>query len=101
MSSDPKLVHWYFTNGKITVLLGPNGSDKSTLLRSLSGLNRAVGQLLLNGQDLMTMNFARRAKEVVYLPQSLPASVHYMCWNRLLLLNVLPAMLANRSINWK
>ncbi|PHM33058.1 ABC transporter ATP-binding protein [Xenorhabdus innexi] len=62
--------------GKITVLLGPNGSGKSTLLRSLAGLNKADGALLLDGQDLMQMSFAQRAQNVVYLPQSLPAGVH-------------------------
>lgn len=62
--------------GKITVLLGPNGSGKSTLLRSLAGLNRAEGQLFLDGYDLMPMPFARRAEQVVYLPQTLPAGVH-------------------------
>ncbi|MEN5014915.1 ABC transporter ATP-binding protein [Erwinia sp. Eh17-17] len=62
--------------GKITVLLGPNGCGKSTLLRSLAGLNRAQGELWLNGEDLMTLPFARRASRVVYLPQSLPAGVH-------------------------
>src|SRR5476649_1698908 len=56
--------------GKITVLLGPNGSGKSTLLRALAGLNRAEGQLLLDGHDLMPMPFARRAEQVVYLPRS-------------------------------
>ncbi|MDX7985753.1 ABC transporter ATP-binding protein [Xenorhabdus sp. 12] len=64
------------SRGKITVLLGPNGCGKSTLLRSLAGLNKARGELLLDGQDLMQMNFAQRAKRVVYLPQSLPAGVH-------------------------
>jgi len=62
--------------GKITVLLGPNGSGKSTLLRSLAGLNRAEGQLMLDGHDLMPMPFARRAAQVVYQPQTLPAGVH-------------------------
>jgi iron complex transport system ATP-binding protein len=62
--------------GKITILLGPNGSGKSTLLRSLAGLNRAEGQLLLDGHDLMSMSFSRRAEQVVDLPQSLPAGVH-------------------------
>lgn len=62
--------------GKITVLLGPNGSGKSTLLRALAGLNRATGELLLDGHDLTMMNFAQRAKQVVYLPQTLPAGVH-------------------------
>lgn len=62
--------------GKITVLLGPNGCGKSTLLRSLAGLNRAQGELWLNGEELTALPFARRASRVVYLPQSLPAGVH-------------------------
>lgn len=62
--------------GKITVLLGPNGCGKSTLLRALAGLNRAQGQLWLNGEELQAQSFARRSERVVYLPQSLPAGVH-------------------------
>ena len=59
--------------GKITVLLGPNGCGKSTLLRALAGLNKGQGELWLNGEELMQQPFARRARRVVYLPQSLPA----------------------------
>ncbi len=62
--------------GEITVLLGPNGCGKSTLLRALAGLNKGQGELWLNGEDLMTQPFALRARQVVYLPQSLPAGVH-------------------------
>lgn len=62
--------------GEITVLLGPNGSGKSTLLRALAGLNKAQGEMILDGHDLMKMPFAKRAEQVVYLPQSLPAGVH-------------------------
>ncbi|WFL66233.1 ABC transporter ATP-binding protein [Pantoea sp. X85] len=62
--------------GKITVLLGPNGCGKSTLLRALAGLGKGQGELWLNGEDLMSQPFARRAQRVVYLPQSLPAGVH-------------------------
>ncbi|RQN06995.1 ABC transporter ATP-binding protein [Pantoea ananatis] len=62
--------------GEITVLLGPNGCGKSTLLRALAGLNKGQGELWLNGEDLMTQPFAQRARQVVYLPQSLPAGVH-------------------------
>lgn len=45
-------------------------------MRSLAGLNKATGQLLLDGMDLTRQNFAQRAQNVVYLPQSLPAGVH-------------------------
>ncbi|CAK9885394.1 MAG: Ferric enterobactin transport ATP-binding protein FepC [Candidatus Erwinia impunctatus] len=62
--------------GKITVLLGPNGCGKSTLLRSLAGLNRATGEVWLNGEEILSRPFSRRATKVVYLPQSLPAGVH-------------------------
>lgn len=62
--------------GQITALLGPNGSGKSTLLRALADLNRAQGELLLNGEDLMALPPAKRAQKVVYLPQSLPQGVH-------------------------
>ncbi|MGL9750527.1 MAG: ABC transporter ATP-binding protein [Symbiopectobacterium sp.] len=62
--------------GKITVLLGPNGSGKSTLLRALAGLGNANGELYLDDTELMQLPFAKRAEQVVYLPQSLPAGVH-------------------------
>ncbi|XXN65586.1 ABC transporter ATP-binding protein [Enterobacter ludwigii] len=62
--------------GKITVLLGPNGCGKSTLLRALAGLGKGQGELWLNGEELMSQPFGRRAQRVVYLPQSLPAGVH-------------------------
>ena len=63
--------------GKITALLGPNGSGKSTLLRALADLNPAEGSIELNGENLMHLSGAERAQKVVYLPQSLPAGVHF------------------------
>nr|WP_312284750.1 ABC transporter ATP-binding protein [Yokenella regensburgei] len=62
--------------GEISVLLGPNGCGKSTLLRALAGLNLAQGDVLLAGNNLMTMPFAERSRRVVFLPQSLPQGVH-------------------------
>ncbi|EAM8615771.1 ABC transporter ATP-binding protein [Salmonella enterica] len=62
--------------GKVTVLLGPNGSGKSTLLRALAGLNPATGKLWLGEEELLSLSFYRRARRVVYLPQTLPSGVH-------------------------
>lgn len=62
--------------GEVTMLLGPNGCGKSTLLRALAGLNRASGEAMLDGVNLLMLPFARRAEKVVFLPQSLPQGVH-------------------------
>ncbi len=65
------------TRGTLTSLLGPNGSGKSTLLKALAGLLRTTsGRIALDEQDLTRASFEQRAKHVVYLPQSLPESVH-------------------------
>lgn len=63
--------------GQLVSLLGPNGSGKSTLLKSLTGLLKLhQGRISLNGIDLGSLSLKERAQHVVYLPQSLPASVH-------------------------
>lgn len=65
----------HLPRGKITALLGPNGSGKSTLMRAMAGLGPCRGELLLE-ENLLTQPFSRRAEQVVYLPQTLPAGVH-------------------------
>lgn len=63
--------------GHLVAVLGPNGSGKSTLLKALAGLlPLKQGSIRLNGQNLEKISFEQRAQHVVYLPQSLPASVH-------------------------
>lgn len=63
--------------GQLVALLGPNGSGKSTLLKALAGLlPLQQGSITLHGQNLDKISFEQRAQHVVYLPQSLPASVH-------------------------
>lgn len=57
--------------GRITVLLGPNGCGKTTLLKALSGILPADnGQLLLNGQDLLQLPQRELSQKVAYLAQS-------------------------------
>ncbi|WP_455925368.1 ABC transporter ATP-binding protein [Pseudomonas putida] len=70
--------------GQVTALLGPNGCGKSTLLKAIAGLTPARGQVLLDGDDLLQASYAARAERVVYLPQSLPASVHLRVFESLL-----------------
>ncbi|MGY4492684.1 ABC transporter ATP-binding protein [Pseudomonas sp. TE3610] len=70
--------------GQVTALLGPNGCGKSTLLKAIAGLTPACGQVLLDGDDLLQASYAARAERVVYLPQSLPASVHLRVFESLL-----------------
>lgn len=63
--------------GTVTALLGPNGSGKSTLLKGLAGLQPIRhGHIQLDEQDLARCSPAERARQLVYLPQSLPADVH-------------------------
>lgn len=70
--------------GKVTALLGPNGSGKSTLLKAMAGLTAAKGKEFYKGKDLLSAHFAERAKQIVYLPQSLPASVHLRAFESML-----------------
>ncbi|KPM56211.1 ABC transporter ATPase [Frankia sp. R43] len=51
--------------GALTVLLGPNGVGKSTLLRTLAGLQPPFGgRVLLDGSDLGRLSRAERARVV-------------------------------------
>jgi len=51
--------------GELTCIIGPNGVGKSTLLRTLSGVQRPLaGSVLLNGVDLFSYNRQKLAREV-------------------------------------
>ncbi|MEU8899416.1 ABC transporter ATP-binding protein [Nocardia sp. NPDC048505] len=58
-------------DGEFTVILGPNASGKSTLLRSLSRLLRpTVGAVYLDGKDIHRMRAKDLATRLGLLPQS-------------------------------
>lgn len=54
-------------NGKITVLLGPNGAGKSTTIKSICGLLKFDGEILIDEHD----NHSVEAKRVFgYIPEA-------------------------------
>jgi iron complex transport system ATP-binding protein len=57
--------------GEVLMLLGPNGTGKSTLLKCMAGLLAPqAGRVSLDGVDLHTLSPARLARRVGYVPQS-------------------------------
>jgi len=57
----------------ITVLLGRNGTGKSSLLHATLGEVPYTGEILLNGTDITQTSANERAKALSLLPQHLPA----------------------------
>jgi phosphate transport system ATP-binding protein len=70
---------------KVTALIGPSGCGKSTFLRTLNRMNetirntRVVGEILLDGQDILQMdvvNLRRRVGMVFQRPNPFPKSIY-------------------------
>lgn len=60
--------------GTLTVVVGPNGTGKSTLLKALCGLLPADGQIKLDGTPLAALAPRARARSIAYLPQQTPSA---------------------------
>nr|WP_232461611.1 ATP-binding cassette domain-containing protein [Tatumella citrea] len=64
-----------FTPHRVTGLIGHNGSGKSTLIKLLSRQNPGFsGTVQWNGKPLSEWGAREFARQVAYLPQSLPAA---------------------------
>ena len=56
--------------GKLTAILGPNASGKSTLLKCmLGGLNPQAGRVLLDGHPIRSIKSRELARRIAYVPQ--------------------------------
>ena len=60
-----------FPEGKISVIIGPNGCGKSTTMRSLVRMVASMsGEVILNGNSLDDISSRELAQKIAYLPQS-------------------------------
>lgn len=59
-----------FKSGKITGIIGPNGSGKTTILRAATAvLKPQKGSIELNGKDIRTISLLERAKTIAVVSQ--------------------------------
>ena len=57
--------------GKVTMLIGPNGCGKSTTLKAIARINPlAKGEILLHGENVARMSQRGLARRLAVLPQS-------------------------------
>ncbi len=86
-------INWTFEAGKLYTIKGLNGTGKSTLLKSIAGLQPLLkGRISLNGEDIFLMNSEARARQIAYIGAQLtmPFSItvyDYMLMGRYPLMN--------------
>ena len=64
--------------GEVHAIMGPNGSGKSTLARALAGnpeVQVTRGQVLFDGQDLLTMDPESRARAGMFMAFQYPVEI--------------------------
>ena len=58
--------------GEIGILLGKNGSGKTTMFKNILGINKpGMGRILFEGEDLLKMSRKERARRIAYVPQDI------------------------------
>jgi iron complex transport system ATP-binding protein len=80
--------------GEVTVLAGPNAAGKSTLLRAIAQLQPHSGRITLDGRDLAQMPAPERARQVGFMPQTLPSGASLLA-----LESVIAALRAGATIS--
>ena len=85
-----KDIDFAIAKGEIVGLMGPNGTGKTTLLKTLAGLSRHdVSTVFFDGKDMAAMPRQALAQKLAYLPQG--HDVHWsMSVENLVMLGRLP-----------
>ncbi len=70
-----KGIHFEIQQGELTVILGPNGVGKTTLLKCLNKiLMPQQGDIFVNGKNVRAMNIKEVARQISYVAQTSEAS---------------------------
>ncbi|MGB9553647.1 MAG: ABC transporter ATP-binding protein [bacterium] len=65
-----KEVSFTVERGELVILLGPNASGKSTLLKAILRINQVFqGKVLFKGEDVFSIPRRKLAQKIAYLPQ--------------------------------
>ena len=57
-------ISFTFEKGKFYGITGPNGGGKTTLAKTIMGINQATqGQIIYNGKEITEMTITERAQE--------------------------------------
>ncbi len=83
-------MHFSIGSGDRLAIIGPNGAGKSTLLRCLyRALKPSRGQVLLDGQDIWTLNPRETARKVAVVLQEMPADFPF-CVHDIVMMGRIP-----------
>ena len=73
-----KGVNLEMNSGEIHVIMGPNGTGKSTLAQTIMGHYKyevIQGQILLDGEDVLKMSVDERSRKGLFLAMQYPAEI--------------------------
>lgn len=72
--------------GQVVGLIGPNGAGKTTLINTIAGLIKpTTGSINLMGKSLSAINLEQRAKLVSVVPQHMPYTFGFNCFDLVLM----------------
>ena len=73
-----KGVNLEMNTGEFHVIMGPNGTGKSTLVSTIMGhykYNVTKGQILLDGEDVLAMSVDERSRKGLFLAMQYPSEI--------------------------